>query len=45
MMQYENILENDEIKLRALEPEDISLLYVWENDTKLWEVGSTIAPF
>lgn len=38
-------LENQEIKLRALEPEDLDILYKWENDTTLWELGSTLAPF
>lgn len=34
-----------DIKLRALEPEDIDLLYVWENDPEIWKVSNTIAPF
>ena len=38
-------LENESIRLRALEPEDIDLLYKWENDTSLWETGSTLAPY
>lgn len=39
------LLEDDVICLRALEPEDLPLLYRWENDTALWEAGSGIAPF
>ncbi|MDD2243322.1 MAG: GNAT family N-acetyltransferase [Dysgonamonadaceae bacterium] len=39
------LLENDNIKLRALEPEDLDQLYDWENDTELWKIGSSIAPF
>ena len=39
------LLENDHIRLRAIEPEDIDVLYMWENDTELWELGSSIAPF
>lgn len=39
------MLENDVIKLRALEAEDLDTLYRWENDTSLWKYGSTIAPF
>ncbi|MCG8579839.1 MAG: GNAT family N-acetyltransferase [Bacteroidales bacterium] len=35
----------DEIALRALEPEDIDLLYKWENDMKIWEVSNTLTPF
>ncbi|MFO7658228.1 MAG: GNAT family N-acetyltransferase [Bacteroidales bacterium] len=33
------------IFLRALEPEDIDLLYKWENDESVWKVSNTIAPF
>lgn len=40
-----NILESELIKLRALEPEDIEILYKWENDTNLWKVSYTVAPF
>ena len=39
------MLQNDDIKLRALEPEDLDWLFNLENDTKLWEVSQTIAPF
>lgn len=38
-------LENDCIKLRALEPEDLELLYQWENDTELWVSGNTRVPY
>lgn len=40
-----NALETELIRLRALEPEDIDILYAWENDTKVWKVSNTIAPF
>jgi diamine N-acetyltransferase len=33
------------IKLRALEPEDLELLYEWENDDSNWRISSTISPF
>ncbi len=33
------------IILRPLEPEDIDLLYQWENDMELWEVSHTKTPF
>lgn len=39
------LLEDDVIRLRAIEPEDLDLIYRWENDTELWEAGSGIAPF
>lgn len=40
-----DILETDLIKLRALEPEDIDILYLWENDTEVWKVSNTVSPF
>lgn len=39
------ILENDHIKLRALEPEDLNFLFETENDYNFWEVSSTQKPF
>ncbi len=39
------LLENDIIKLRAVEPSDLDTLFRWENDSSLWSVGCTIAPF
>jgi diamine N-acetyltransferase len=33
------------ITLRALEPEDIDLLYQWENNMEIWEVSNTKTPF
>ncbi|MDP4276819.1 MAG: GNAT family N-acetyltransferase [Bacteroidota bacterium] len=39
------LFENDQIRLRALEPEDLEFLYKWENDTRLWEYGNTLSPF
>lgn len=32
-------------RLRALEPQDIDVMYGWENDTDLWRVSGTMAPF
>ena len=40
-----SLLNNNNIRLRALEPEDLDLLYKWENDTSLWQVGSTLSPY
>ena len=40
-----NILENDNIKLRAIEPEDLELLYKWENNSQIWQVSNTLAPY
>lgn len=39
------LLENDILRLRAPEPEDLDLLYAWENDTTIWENGASIVPF
>lgn len=39
------ILKNDLVKLRAIEPADIDLLYEWENNSEIWNVSNTIAPF
>ncbi|MFN8208668.1 MAG: GNAT family protein [Bacteroidales bacterium] len=38
-------LESSLIRLRALEPEDIDILYAWENNPTIWRVSNTIAPF
>ena len=40
-----NSLTGINIRLRALEPGDVDLLYAWENDTAIWNVSNTIAPF
>lgn len=40
-----SLLSSPDIRLRALEPEDLDALYRWENNTDLWSVGSTLAPF
>ncbi len=39
------ILENKTISLRAPEPEDLDLLYIWENEPSIWQVSGTLAPF
>ena len=38
-MKYEKII------LRALEPEDLELLYEWENNDSYWVISNTITPF
>ncbi|MCU6768274.1 GNAT family N-acetyltransferase [Barnesiella propionica] len=38
-------LTGKNITLRALEPEDLEILYHWENIPSLWKYGSTLAPF
>lgn len=39
------LLENETIKLRAPEPEDLERLYAWENNPALWTVGNTRQPY
>ena len=39
------MLKNANIWLRALEVEDIELLYKWENDQTLWHLSNTSKPF
>lgn len=41
----DDMLRYGQIILRALEPEDIDLLYNWENDTSLWKLSNTRSPF
>ena len=41
----EKYLSNEVVRLRALEPEDIELLYAWENDPEIWEVSHTLVPY
>ena len=38
-------IEGEQIRLRAVEPEDLGLLYVWENDASVWAVSGTLIPF
>jgi diamine N-acetyltransferase len=38
-------LAHGKIKLRPVEPEDIDLLYKWENNMEIWELSNTRAPF
>jgi diamine N-acetyltransferase len=37
-------IANSDIKLRALEPDDVELLYRWENDPETWKVSNTRLP-
>jgi diamine N-acetyltransferase len=38
-------MKSKEIKLRALEPEDLELLYIWENNDSYWMLSNTVTPF
>ena len=33
------------VRLRAVEPEDVDVMYRWENDPAVWRVSGTLAPF
>ena len=37
--------ERKHVRLRAIEPEDLELMYGLENDESLWDVGSTNVPY
>ena len=39
------MLENEILKLRSLEPEDLDVFYKWENDTTLWSWSCSLAPY
>lgn len=39
------LMKNDTIVLRPLEPTDLDILYKWENDSALWVVSDTVAPY
>ena len=40
-----DILHNETVSLRALEPEDLELLFRWENNSSIWHVSGTLVPF
>jgi diamine N-acetyltransferase len=38
-------MKYEDIRLRALEPEDLELLYNWENNLSYWVISNTVSPF
>ena len=40
-----NYLNNDRIYLRAVEPEDLDIMYEMENDPEMWDVSSFTVPY
>lgn len=40
----EKLKREAKVSLRAVEPEDVDRLYIWENDRELWPFGGTRAP-
>ena len=39
------LLKDNYIQLRALEPNDLDILYTWENNPEIWNVSQTLVPF
>lgn len=39
------MLKGNRIILRAIEPEDLDLMYLIENDTQLWACGNSTVPY
>lgn len=39
------LLQNDIVRLRAVEPEDLEVLYRWENNPAWWNLGNTLVPY
>ena len=35
----------EKVQLRALEPEDVDILYRWENNREAWHLSRTLTPF
>jgi len=40
-----NPLSGKNIRLRAIEPADLDIIYEWENDPENWLISNTITPF
>lgn len=40
-----NLLQYGNVSLRPLEPDDVELLYLWENNMEIWDVSNTKTPF
>ena len=38
-------IEGNSVRRRAVEPEDLDVLYRWENDPDVWSVSGTTEPF
>jgi hypothetical protein len=40
-----NLLDEEKLRLRALEPGDVDFLLAMENDSSVWKVSNTLAPY
>ena len=38
-------IEGRILRLRAVEPGDVDLMYTWENDSEIWPLSGTLEPF
>lgn len=38
-------MEGNKIRLRPIEPEDLDIIYQWENDPSVWSISHTTTPF
>ena len=45
MVDIRSVLRDSEIRLRPVEPDDLDILYQWENDPEIWQVSNTLYPF
>ena len=39
------MLNGERISLRTMEPEDVEILYAWENDRRHWHLSNTTRPY
>lgn len=39
------MMTSKNIKLRAVEPSDIDIIFEWENDPTIWHLSNTLSPF
>src|SRR5512145_603488 len=37
-------MNGSKVSLRAMEPEDVEILYRWENDRSIWHLSNTLTP-
>lgn len=44
-MKHKSYFKGELVKLRALEPEDLSLLYEIENDSSMWDISNFSVPY
>ena len=39
------VLQGNKVHLRPIEPDDLDIIYKWENNSKIWHLSNTITPF